>query len=29
VIAHSFGFKPAEFFDAEEEATLPPAVELT
>ena len=28
VIAHSFGFKPAEFFDAEEKATLPPGVVL-
>jgi len=28
VIAHSFGFKPAEFFDAEEKATLSPAVTL-
>ena len=29
VIAHSFGFKPAEFFDAEERTTLPPVVALT
>ena len=29
VIAHSFGFKPAEFFDAEERTTLPPSVALT
>ena len=28
VIAHSFGFKPAEFFDAEEKATLPLGVVL-
>jgi LemA protein len=29
VIAHSFGFKEAEFFDAEEKATAAPAVGLT
>ena len=29
VIAHSFGFKLAEFFDAEEKATLAPAVTLS
>jgi LemA protein len=28
VIAHSFGFKPAEFFDAEEKTTVPPTVTL-
>jgi|SRR5688572_1856980 LemA protein len=28
VIAHSFGFKPAEFFDAEEKTTVAPAVTL-
>jgi len=29
VIAQGFGFKPAEFFDAEERTTLPPSVALT
>jgi len=29
VVAHTFGFKQAEFFDAEEKATLAPAVTLS
>jgi len=28
-VAHAFGFKEAEFFDAEEKATLAPGVSLS